>query len=113
MANEPKTNHTTSRLTQNGVFIRGLVISNSARKITKKDGGILALVKHELALQPGVAVLERFLDPKDNPEVQIQGDEVVKYPKLKEFEPIAVKAERIKDMNGQITTSNWQVVDQG
>ena len=113
MANEPKSNHTTSRLTQNGVFIRGLVISNSARKITKKDGGILALVKHELAVQPGVAVLERFIDPKENPEVEIQGDEVTKYPTLKEFEPVAVKAERIKDMNGQITTSNWQIVDQG
>ncbi len=105
--------HTTSRLTENGVYIRGVVISNSARKITKKDGGILALVKHELAIQPGVAVLERFIDPKDNPEVEIQGDEVTKYPKLKEFEPVAVKAERIKDVNGQITTSNWEIVDQG
>ncbi|MGZ0708963.1 hypothetical protein ACWPKO_11570 [Coraliomargarita sp. W4R53] len=94
-------------------IIRRLLTSNSARKITKKDGGILALVKHELALQPSVAVLERFLDPKDTPEVKIQGDEVVKYPTLTEFEPIAVKAERIKDKNGQITTSNWQVVDQG
>lgn len=113
MANEPKSNHTTSRLTENGVFIRGVVISNSARKITKKDGGILALVKHELALQPGVAVLERFLDPKDNPQVEISGDEVSKYPELKTFEPVAVKATRIKEVNGQITTSNWQVVDQG
>lgn len=53
-----------------------------------------------------------FIDPKDNPEVEIQGDEVVKYPKLQDFEPITVKAERIKDMNEQITTSNWEVVDQ-
>lgn len=113
MDTKPKPSHTTSRLTENGFFIRGVVISNSARKITKKDGGILALVKHELAIQPGVAVLERFIDPKDNPEVEIQGDEVTKYAKLKEFEPVVVKAERIKDMNGQITTSNWAIVDLG
>jgi hypothetical protein len=63
--------------------------------------------------QPGVAVLERFIDPKENPEMEIQGDEVTKYPKLKDFEPVSVKATRIKDMNGQITTSSWDIVDLG
>ncbi|PXA04355.1 hypothetical protein DDZ13_07430 [Coraliomargarita sinensis] len=98
-------------MTENGLFIRGVVISNSARKITKKDGGILALVKHELALQPGVAVLERFLDPKDNPEVEINGDEVTKYPELKAFQPVSVKATRIQERNGQISSSSWEIVD--
>ncbi|MGB0259560.1 MAG: hypothetical protein ACPGES_12985, partial [Coraliomargarita sp.] len=113
MANEPTSKHTTSRLNENGIFIRGVVISNSARKITKKDGGILALVKHELALQPGVAVLERFLDPKENPQVVIEGENVTKFPELKAFEPVAVKATRIRDANGQLTTSAWDIVQKG
>ena len=113
MANEPTPKHTTSRLTENGLFIRGVVINNSARKITKKDGGILALVKHELALQPGLAVLERFLDPKENPQVEITGDEVTKYPKLKDFEAVSVKATRIQERNGQISSSSWEIVDAG
>ena len=46
-------------------------------------------------------------------QVEIQGDEVTKYPELKSFEPIAVKATRIRDMNGQVTTSNWDIVQQG
>lgn len=113
MGNEPTAKHTTSRLNENGFFIRGLVISNSARKITKKDGGVLALVKHELALDPGLAVLERFLDPKENPQVVIEGDEVTKYPELKKFEAVAVKASRIRDNNGQISSSSWEIVQQG
>ena len=111
MAKETNNEHTTSRLNENGFFIRGLVISNSARKITKKDGGILALVKHELALDPGLAVLERFLDPKENPQVVIEGEEVVKFPELKKFEPVSVKATRIRDNNGQISSSSWEIVD--
>lgn len=113
MANEPTSKHTTSRLTENGIFIRGVVISNSARKITKKDGGILALIKYELALSPGLAVLERFLDPKENPQVAIVGEEVTKFPELKQFEAIAVKAMRIRDNNGQLSTSSWEIVQQG
>lgn len=64
-------------------------------------------------MQAGLAMLKSFLDPKDNPQVVIQGDEMTKYPKLKEFEPAAVKATRIKEMSEQITTSSWDIVDQG
>lgn len=113
MANQTADKHAASRLTENGIFIRGVVISNSARKITKKDGNVLALVKHELALQPGIAVLERFLDPKENTEITIEGDTVTKYPKLKDFEPVAVKVTKVRETNGQLSTSSWDVVQQG
>jgi hypothetical protein len=35
-----------------------------------------------------IVKLERFIDPKDNPEVEIQGDEVTKYPKLPQVEQL-------------------------
>jgi len=44
-----------------------------------------------------VTVLERFLDPKENSQIEIQGDEVTKYPELKLFEAFAVRASRIKE----------------
>jgi len=90
-----------------------MTISNGARKITKKDGGVLVVVKHEIALQPGVAVLERFLDPKDNLEICIEGENVTKYPELKVFEPVTVKVTRIRENNGQISTSSWELVQSG
>jgi hypothetical protein len=103
-----------SQLNDIGIFIRGVVISNRAQKITKKDGsGVLALVSHELALSPGLAVLQRFLDPKENPSVTIEGDEVTKYPELKLFEPVAAKVMKIQDRNGQIVTSSWEITQQG
>ena len=67
-------------------------------------------MKHELALQPRVAVLERFLDPKENPQVVIEDDELTKYPELKAFEPVAVKATRIREANGQLSSSAWEIV---
>lgn len=100
-----------SGLTESGIYIRGVVISNSAQKITKKDGGIIAIVRHELATEPGMVVLQRFLDPKSDSQVTIEGDEVIKYPKLECFKPFTVKAEKIEDVRGQATVSRWERTD--
>ncbi|MGB0744515.1 MAG: hypothetical protein ACPGSB_08310 [Opitutales bacterium] len=56
--------------------------SIGAGNITRKDGGILTLVKHEPPLQSGVGALERFFGPTENPQVIIHGDQFSKYPKL-------------------------------
>lgn len=71
----------------------------------------MALVRHELALQPGIAILEEFIDPRGNPEVQIEGDKVKKYPQLKEFESLIIKATRVRENNGQISVGNWDIIE--
>ena len=47
-----------------GIYVNGVVISNDARTIKLKDGTTRVSVKHELALDPGLIVLDRFMDPK-------------------------------------------------
>ena len=107
---KPVSKPPSTQLNENGIYLRGVVISNSARKITKKDGNILVIVRHELALQPGVVLLEEFLDPKFEPDIRIEGDEVTKFPLLKEFESISVRGSRIRENNGQISVGNWEII---
>ena len=47
-----------------GIYVNGVVISNDARTIKLKDGTTRVSVKHEIALDPGLIVLDRFMDPK-------------------------------------------------
>lgn len=95
---QPKT--TDLKLPRNGFFVQGVVISNSARVFKKKDGsGVTVRVIAELALQPGVANYERFFDPSKDTEVKVQGDEVISYPKLKEFSTVTLRVERYRVYN--------------
>ena len=71
-----------------GIYINGVVISNDARTIKLKDGTTRVSVKHELALDPGLIVLDRFMDPQTSNDVKVVGDEVKDFPQLKKFEPI-------------------------
>lgn len=105
-----KTKPTAPVLTDNGIYINGVVISNDATKITKKDGNPLVIVKHELAVEPGVVVLQQFIDPKEVSTVKIDGDRVVDYPKFAMYKPIMVKAEKIEENRGQATVSRWELV---
>ncbi len=97
-------------LTESGIYIKGVVISSKAQKITKKDGGVLAIVKHEISTDPGVVVLQEFLDPKVDLHVKIEGDEVSTFPKLEQFKSVTVKAESIEDKRGHATVSKWKRV---
>ena len=45
---------------------------------------LFVIARHELALQPGLAVWEAFHDPKDG-KVKLDGENVVAFPKLAEF----------------------------
>ena len=110
MATEPTSKRAATRLDQNGIFVRGVAISNSAIKITTKTGGVLALIKYELALEPGTIVLQEFLDPKDHPQIQIEGDEVTKFPLLELYKPYTVKAIRLEDVRGQQTATVWKAI---
>ena len=92
-----------------GIYVNGIVISNDARKVNLKDGTTRVSVKHELALDPGLISLDRFIDPKMNNEVKLVGDEIQGYPKLTKFEPIIVRVQKIKEYNGQMTATDWDL----
>ena len=50
----------------NGLFVRGIVMSSTAKAFNRKDGsGKVICIRHELALQPGLAVFEEYPDLKD------------------------------------------------
>lgn len=110
MDNKPTSKPANDLLAQNGIFVRGVAISNSAIKITTKTGGVLALIKYELAIEPGTIVLQEFVDPKDNPQVQIEGDEVTKFPLLELYKPYKVKAIKLEDVRGQQTATVWKAI---
>ena len=85
------------KLAKNGLYVRGVVISNTARTFKRKDGtGLGVKVLTELALQPGVATYERFFDPAKDPEVKVQGEEVISFPKLPDFSSLTLRVERYR-----------------
>ncbi len=92
-----KTESVNVKLPKTGLYVRGVVISNTARTFKRKDGtGLGVKVLTELALQPGVATYERFFDPGKDPEVKLQGEEVVSFPKLRDFETLTLRVERYR-----------------
>ena len=93
-----------------GIYINGVVISNDARTIKLKDGTPRVSVKHELALDPGLIVLDRFMDPNTTNDVKVVGDEVKDFPEFKKFEPIIVRVQKIREYNNQMTVSDWEMV---
>ena len=81
----------------NGVYVRGVVVSNRAKAFKRKDGtGTSVAVEYEIALQPGVATWVRYFEPAKDNSVRLEGEEVVEYPKLKEFQQVTIRATRIR-----------------
>ena len=95
---------------KNGIYLKGIVISNSARKVLKKDGTTGVSVKHEVSIDPGVALLTRFLDPSTDNSVKIEGDAVRLFPELKKFEPVTVRVNRFSEYNNQFQVSDWDSI---
>ena len=81
----------------NGVYVRGVVVSNRAKAFKRKDGtGVSVAVECEIALQPGVATWVRYFEPKTDPSVRVENEIVVEFPKLKEFQQVTIHATRVK-----------------
>lgn len=100
MANETKTAPHGEKL--NGLFIRGVVMSSTAKAFNRKDGsGRVACVRHELALQPGMAVWEEYHDPKDG-KVKLEGENVVEFPKLVELQQVLLKVMRWEERDKRL-----------
>src|SRR6478736_1755937 len=88
------TKHTAPAPKLNGLLVVGVVMSSTARAFNRKDGsGKVICVRHELALQPGLAVWEEYPELKDG-KVKLDGDNVVEFPKLPEFQQITIKVIR-------------------
>ncbi len=57
---------------------------------TRRYIGILKLRSFE------TVTYERFFDPGKDPEVKLQGEEVVSFPKLRDFETLTLRVERYR-----------------
>jgi hypothetical protein len=101
-ANEPR----------NGIYVRGVVISNRANAFKRKDGsGTLVKVTHEIALQPGVALWERYFTPGVDLDVVVDGaGKVVKFPELPEFKAVSLRVERFKADGDKLVVSQGVLI---
>jgi hypothetical protein len=94
----------------NGLFVRGVVMCSTAKALKRKDGtGVFVIVRHELALQPGLAVWEAFHDAKDG-KVKLDGENVVEFPKLPEFQQVTLKVTRWEERDKRLVIKNAEVV---
>jgi hypothetical protein len=108
-----KPNISTPVALANGIYVLGVIVSNRAKAFQRKDGsGVSVVVEHEIALQPGVAVWQRYFDPKKDVGVKVEGENVTDFPKLKEFQPIEIRAAKIKTNNhtGQTTIKGGELL---
>jgi hypothetical protein len=94
----------------NGLFVRGVVMSSTAKALKRKDGtGAFVVARHEIALQPGMAVWEAFHDPKDG-KVKLDGENVIDFPKLKEFEQVTLKVLRWEEKDKRFIIKEAELV---
>ena len=94
----------------NGLFVRGVVMSSTAKAFNRKDGsGKVICVRHELALQPGLAVFEEYPDLKDG-KVKLDGDNVVEFHKLPEFQQVTLKVPRREERDKRLVIKEAQMV---
>ena len=93
----------------NGLFVRGVVMSSTAKAHKRKDGtGVFVIARHELALQPGLAVWEAFHDPKDG-KVKLDGESVVTFPKLPEFQQVTLKVMRWEERDKRLVIKDAEI----
>lgn len=108
MANDTKQTAQSDKL--NGMFIRGVVMSSTAKAFNRKDGtGKVICIRHELALQPGLAVFEEYPELKDG-KVKLDGDNVVEFPKLPEFQQVTLKVLRWEERDKRLVIKEAQLV---
>ncbi|QYY35271.1 hypothetical protein [Ruficoccus sp. ZRK36] len=104
MNNNTETKPTTNKvkIDNNGIFVRGVPVSTTARAVRRKDGsGSFVIITTELATQPGLVLWEQFLDPVQRTDIQLKDGTVTAFPKPKEYEPITLKASKTA-MRGDI-----------
>ena len=104
------TKHTAPVQKLNGLFVVGVVMSSTAKAFNRKDGtGKVICIRHELALQPGLAVWEEYPELKDG-KVKLDGDNVVEFPKLPEFQQVTLKVMRWEERDKRLVIKEAQLV---
>ena len=100
------------RISAGGLYVRGLVVSSSANAFQRKDGsGTVVKVQHEIATQPGVVLYEQYINPKESPEVKVEGDKVTAYPQIPQFHNLTLKVLRFRmDRERFVVTAAEDVV---
>jgi hypothetical protein len=87
-----------------------MTMSSVAKAHKRKDGtGVFVIVRNELALQPGLAVWEAFHDPKDG-KVKLDGETVIEFPKLPDFQQITIKVLRWEERDKQLVIKDAELV---
>lgn len=108
MAQDPKGTAPAAKL--NGLFVTGVVMSSTAKVFNRKDGsGKIVCIQHEIALQPGMAVLEEYPDLKDG-KVKLDGDKAVEFPKLPEMQQVTLKVLRFEERDKRLVIKEAQMV---
>ena len=93
-----------------GLIVCGVVMSSTATCINRKDGsGRFVCVRHEIALQPGVAILEEYPDLNDA-KIKLDGSTVVEFPRLPEFKPVKLKVLRWAERDKRLVIKEAQVI---
>ena len=105
-----KTNGTGQNEKLSGLFVRGVVMSSTAKSMKRKDGtGVFVIVRHELALQPGMAVWEEFHDPKDG-KVKVDGENVIHFPQLPDMQQVTAKVLRWEEKDKRFVIKEAEVM---
>lgn len=113
MAEPSKPTEMKSTPQPNGVYVRGVVVSNRAKAFRRKDGtGTSVVIETEIGTQPGVVTWTRYVDPATDKTVRIEGETVVEFPKLKEFEQVTIRATTLKtdERTGQLVIRAGELV---
>jgi hypothetical protein len=71
--------------------------------------GNVVCFRHELALQPGMAVFQEYPDLKDR-KVKLDGDNVVEFHKLPEFQQVTLKVLRWEERDKRLVIKEAQMV---
>lgn len=111
MEKELTNKNTNAQNSVSGIFVKGRAISSTATSFDRKDGsGKGVIVKNEIALMPGLAVMESFFDPSEDTEVELRGKEVVKFPRFEEFQEVHLRVLKFDVQNEVLRIKKAELV---
>ena len=73
------------------------------------QAGMFVIARHEIALQPGLALWEAFHDPKDG-KVKLDGENAIEFPKLPEFHQVTLKVLRWEEKDKRFVIKEAELV---
>lgn len=89
-----------------------LLSAESLFQIVPKPSQRSMGLEHEIALQPGMVVWTRYLDPATDKGLKLEGEIVVEFPRLREFQTVNLKALRIRtdEHTGQVMVRQGELI---